>query len=72
MAKSKAGWFVICSPDGKLDSVILYDGVDRAWARAKAEKALEAGAPAVTVYRVTRRVTLTAKALTASLPRTAF
>ena len=72
MAKNKSGWLLMYSPDGKGSPVVLYDGPDRRTARAKAEKALAGGAPSVAVFRVTRRVSLTANSLESSLPRTAF
>lgn len=65
-------WLLLYSPDGKSSPVVLYDGPDRKIARSKAEKALADGAPSVSVFKVTRRTSLTQHALVSSLPRESF
>jgi hypothetical protein len=71
--KGKSGWLLLYCPaiEGE-DPQVLYDGPDRATARTKAEKALAGGAPSISVFKVTRRTSLTQHALVSSLPRESF
>lgn len=67
----KGNW-VVCLNEKENVFTVLYNGSDKARARATAAKALSAGHKAVTVFRVNRAANLTADSLESSLPKDTF